>query len=404
MVINVEEEASAASCAWPELTQNIDAWDLPGLSLHRLMDELRDRGPVVPVRFMDAPAFLITQYRALQEVFKDTEQFPPHLSYELGLAPVIGESFQSMSGDRHRFYRKLATPMFRPRMVEQIDSALLREVADELIDEFALDGEVDLVAQFTERYPFRVIARLLGIPRAAQAQFATWAIGVLQFHWTPEEALRCRDELWAYLDPVIDERIVKPQDDVISQLLHDELDGVRMTREQVKAHIGLMFSAGSSTTHDSIGNLLYGLLTAKHAWQRVRQDADLRDAAIEEALRWEPAVSILPRMSRTDAAIRYADTEIPAGSFILMGICSANHDPEVFDRPHEFDITRDSGDKLTFGHGPRTCPGMHLARRELRETLDLLLERLPGLELLRAEEAAPTGTIFRHPKQLCCRF
>lgn len=383
---------------------DIDQWQLPGLLLHERFDTLREQGPVVPIRFMGADAWLITRHAELEQAFKDTENFPPHASYKLGIEPLIGETFQSMEEERNRFYRKLATPTFRPRQVERIDCSMLADVAHELIDKFVAQAEVDLTTAFTERYPYIVIARLLGIPRDEEEKFARWVVGILKFNWDPVEAIKCRDELWAYLDPIIEQRREQPEDDVISQLIHDELDGVRMTTEQVKSHIGIMFTAGSSTSHDSIGNLLYGLLTTGNNWREVVADPGLRDNAIEEALRWEAAVSILPRLSRGDRVVSFAGVDIQPNSFVMMGIAAANHDPAVFDEPHRFDIYRDSGKKITFGHGPRTCPGMHLARRELRVTLDTLLDRLPNLRLLESEKAAPTGTIFRNPPELLCRL
>jgi cytochrome P450 len=87
-----------------------------------------------------------------------------------------------------------------------------------------------------------------------------------------------------------------------------------------------------------------------------------------------------------------------------MGIAAANHDPALYDDPHRFDIHRRSPKKMTFGHGVRLCPGMHLAKKEIRVALDALLERLPNLKLTEPELSAPTGTIFRQPKQLRCRF
>jgi len=377
---------------------------LPGMALHRLLDSFREQAPVVPVSFLGTPAWLITRQTELEAAFKDTDSLPPHRAYLSGIAPLIGENFQSMEGDRHRLFRKLATPTFRPRQIEKMDFNMLAEVADELIDTFIKDGEADLVSQFTERYPYIVIARLLGIPRDAEAQFADWVVAILNFSVDQERAFKCRDELWAYLDPVIEERISKPKEDVISQLIHEEVDGVRMNMAELKSHIGIMFSAGSSTTHDSIGNLVYGLLNTKDYWQQVRDNPDLRDHAIEEGLRWEPAVSFLPRISKEHESINIGGVEIQPDSLVLMGIAAANHDPVLYQNPHDFDLFRDSPNKMTFGHGPRTCPGMHLARKELRVTLDHLLERLPNLELLEPEKSAPSGTVFRNPKQLKCRF
>ena len=136
----------------------------------------------------------------------------------------------------------------------------------------------------------------------------------------------------------------------------------------------------------------------------MRNNPDLRENAIEEALRWEPAVSFLPRISKMSGATPFAGVDIQPNSFVIMGITAANHDPAVYDEPHRFDIFRASPKKMTFGHGVRLCPGMHLARKEIRVALDAVLERLPNLELIQAERSAPCGTIFRQPKQLLCKF
>lgn len=387
-----------------QLSKDFSTWQLPGMEMHEFMDALRAEGPVAKMLFHGTPAYLVVGHEALLRSFKDTESLPPERAYQIGIAPLIGENFQSMSGERHRLYRKLATPTFRPKMVEKVDSSLMTDVADELIDEFINGDEVDLVEKFTLRYPYIVIARLLGIPRDEEQKFADWVVGLLHFSTDPDRAYECRDELWSYLDPVIEDRRKNPKDDVISQLIHDDVDGVKMDDALLKSHIGIMFSAGSSTTHDSLGNLLYGLLTTGE-WGRVRDNPDLRDRAIDEALRWEPAVSFLPRVTKAGEPSLIEGVEIPADTFVFMGISAANHDPDCFDEPHLYSIERDDVAKsMTFGHGPRMCPGMHLARMNLRTTLDRLLFRLPGLELVSEVGAAPRGTIFRHPESLLCRF
>jgi cytochrome P450 len=399
-IASAESEDSATAV----LQRDVVKWELPGIQLHTLLDRLRAQAPTVPVKFMGMPSWLITRHAELQQVFRDIESFPPERAYKFGIEPLIGETFQTMSGDRHRFYRKLATPTFRPRMVEKLNFTMFADVANDLIDSFIEDGEADLVTQFTERYPHTIIARLLGLPRHEEQRFARWVVGILNFKKDPARARECRDELWTYLDPVVEDRRKNPQDDVISQLVHDEVDGIGLTAEQVKSNVAIMFTAGSSTTHDSIGNLVYGLATTEDYWEQVRENPELRENAIEEALRWEPAVSFLPRLSQTGRATPFAGVEIPPNSFVIMGIAAANHDPSVYDDPHRFDIFRKSPMKMTFGHGVRLCPGMHLAKKEIRVSLDTLLERLPNLTLTQPESAAPTGTIFRQPRQLHCKF
>ena len=156
--------------------------DFPGMVLHNLMDTLREQAPIVPVHFLGGPAWLITRHDELEAAFKDTDNLPPHRAYLASIATLIGENFQSMEGDRHRLFRKLATPTFRPRQVEKMDFDMLADVADELIDTFIKDGQADLVSQFTQRYPYIVIARLLGIPRDAEQEFAGWVVGLLDFN------------------------------------------------------------------------------------------------------------------------------------------------------------------------------------------------------------------------------
>ena len=386
------------------LSVDFDTWQLPGMELHKLIDNLRMQGPVVPVSFLGAPSWLINDHNHVALGFRDNDNFPPDTPYKIGIEPVIGETFQSMAGDRHRFFRKLATPTFRPRSVERMDSNILAEVANELIDSFIDHEEVDLVSVFTQRYSFAVIASLLGIPKEEQQQFYRWVMAILRFRSNPENAIACRNELWDYLDPVIADRRKNPKDDVISNLIHDELDGMRMTDDQIKSHVGIMFTAGSSTTHDSLGNILYALLANNGSWERVKKNPELRPLAIEETLRWEPAVSMLPRMSHPENAIEFGGVTIEPNTFVLFGICGANHDASVFNKPHDYQIGRNVESMMTFGPGPRMCPGMHLARKELSVTLDLLIERLPNLFLLDREKSQPCGTIFRSPKQLVCRL
>ncbi len=369
-----------------------------------MLDRLRELGPLVRIRFGGSPAWLTTCEDTLAAAFRDAESLPPPLVYRAGIEPLIGETFQSMDGERHRLFRRLATPSFRPRALDRLDDTIFVEVAHELIDRFADDGHADLVRQFSEKYPHIVIARLLGLPRDEEDRFASWVVGILDFSGNPTRAVQCRDELWTYLDPVIEDRLAKPRDDVISHLLHADEDGVRMTSAQVKSHVALMFSAGAATTHDSIGNLIYGVASSDGCWERLRAEPELRRGAIEEALRWEAAISFLPRLTRPDRSIELAGTTIEPSTFVIMGIAAANHDPAVRENPHAFDIMRPPDRTMTFGYGERSCPGMHLAKKEIRVTLDALLERLPGLRLSDPEAAAPCGTIFRHPELLEVSF
>jgi cytochrome P450 len=188
---------SASELTKSALRQDLDLWRLPGQELHDVLDVLRRQALVVPVTFLGMPCWLITDHETLVTAFRDNDDFPPHTPYKFGIEPVIGETFQTMESDRHGFFRKLATPTFMPRSVDRIDSTMLVDVADELIDTFIKKNEVDLVSAFTRRYPFTVIARLLGIRREEEEQFHHWATTILSFRSNPKESFKSRDEFWA---------------------------------------------------------------------------------------------------------------------------------------------------------------------------------------------------------------
>jgi len=147
-----------------------------------------------------------------------------------------------------------------------------------------------------------------------------------------------------------------------------------------------------------MGNMLSTLLRRPELLERAYKDETFRGSIVHEILRWEGPLATLPRLAPKDT--RLAGVPIPAGTFLLFGLASANRDPRVFDDPDTFDPTRDPQDILTFGFGNKFCPGSHLARRELLTALNVLLERLPGLHLIDEDGADPEGAVLRHPRHL----
>ena len=372
----------------------------PGDQLHHTLRGLREQAPVMPVRFAGQPAMLITGYEELAQAFRDNARFPPADAYRITIEPVQGLTFQTMEDEQHRLYRNLATPAFRSRAVSAMEHEGLAKIAHELLDRLAGVRRADLAAEFTHRIAFLVISRMLGIPIQREEAFRDWAVGFLEFPRDPERSRRCAEQITGYLQPIIAQRRAEPRDDVISALVLADAGGHRLTDEEILAHIRLLFSAGASTTTDALGNLLYALLSERERWERLRADPGLRENAIEELLRWETPVAVLPRLSGAQS-VEFGGTEIPPATFCLFAIAAANRDPAVFARADCFDMDRDSHRKLlSFGPGPRLCPGLHLARRQLQVALDVLLERLPDLCLLDRTAAVPRGAILRGPASL----
>ncbi|MGI9591329.1 MAG: cytochrome P450 [Myxococcota bacterium] len=365
---------------------------LPGEALHRALAELRRRGPVVPVTFGGRPAWLILGHAELTQAFKDEAAFPAGEQYRRTIEPIQGRTFESMDGEEHHRVRQLATPAFRSRAIERWEATGLRALAHELVDGFARESQVDLVQCFTRRLAFLVITRMLGIPSEREQEFVGWAQGILSFD---RAAARAFSE---YALPVVAERRREPREDVISELVRSELDGRRFSDEEILSHVRLLFSAGATTTHDALGSMVYALLRHPEALETVRAEPARLGDAVEELLRWETPVANLPRVTLTGATL--AGVEIPPEGLALFGITGANRDPEIFDEPDRFLLGRDTKRKLSFGLGSHSCPGLHLARKEIRVATEVLLERLPRLALADEPAARPRGTTIRGPAAL----
>ena len=161
----------------------------------------------------------------------------------------------------------------------------------------------------------------------------------------------------------------------------------------------LLFPTGGETIHGALGNLLYALLTTEGAWERICREPDRIDAAVAEALRWESSVAVLPRMSRSED-IEFAGVSIPADSWVLFAAAAANRDPACVTDTDSFDIDRTQPPNLTFGRGPKSCPGSHLAKKNMGVAIQVLAERLPSIRLTDAEAAVPRGSVLRCPNAL----
>jgi cytochrome P450 len=390
------------------LTRDLESVDfgldaMPGAELHALLRAFRERGAVAPTRFLGIPSFVITGHAALLEAFADVEHIPPHRMYEVSFEGAIGKSFISMADpEQHRTYRRLATPAFRSRAIERYEREGLAALAGELIDALEGRGEFDLIEDFTARFPYLVITRLLGLPRDREDAFHEWAVALLRFRDDPIAAKKASEELTDFLAPIVEARRREPQDDVISELVAARVDGRGLTDEEVFSHVRLLIPTGGETVHGSLSNLLYALFSHPDAFDSLRRDPARIPAAVDEALRWETPIAVLPRMSGSEP-FTMQGVEIPPDSWILFGIAGANRDPAVFTDPDRFDIDRSELGSLTFGRGVKSCPGMHLARKDMSVALQVLMERMPDLELVDAEAAIPRNTVLRRPEALRVR-
>lgn len=369
---------------------------LAGNDLHQALAAARERGPLVEVTFYDEPAFLITQFAPLREYFGSQDEFPGGVIYEFSTKPHIGNTLINVDGPLHNSYRHVAMPFFRSRATARFVDDELTPLAHEVIDRFAGNGEADLAAEFAQVLPFWSISRKLGLPRGSEEKQRAWALDLLSYPSNPEGALQAAAEVTEFLAPVVEQRRAEPRDDVISNLLSSEHDGLVFTDEEVYSHVRLLYAVGATTTSDGLSTVLHRLLTEPGLLDRARVDRAALNGIVHESLRCEPPVSVLPRLAPNGG--RFADVDLPRGATVLCGIASANRDIAVFDRPNLFDPDRPESEILTFGFGSKFCPGMHMARQQILAAVDVLIDRLPELTVVEASE--PKGGVLRRVESI----
>lgn len=373
---------------------------LPGAALHELLARAREADGLAETTMLGMPARVVARFADLKELLADAAQFPGGESYQFMVEPAVGRTFISMDGDEHDTYRRLATPAFRSRRVTTFVDAELVPLAHEIVDRFADRGEADLVAQYARVLPLWAISRKLGLPMGSEERQRAWTAALLSHPVDPVPAERAKDEVAEFLAPILAARRQQPGDDVLSHLLAPRPDGARLTDEEIVNHVRLLYVVGAATTSDGLGSLLYHVLTRPHLAARARAEPALCERLVLESLRFEPPVSVLPRLAPSGGTL--CGETIAPGTLLLCAIAGANRDPAVFDDADRFESDRDLRETLTFGFGSKFCPGAHLARRQMAAALAVLLERLPGLEVLDASE--PAGTVLRTSRSVRARW
>jgi cytochrome P450 len=341
-------------------------------------------------------------YDECQTVLTHPDTFSSSIYQEV-MGPVMGRTLLELEGAEHRASRALVSPSFRTALLERWRSELVEVVVHELIDRFAPRGRAELAREFTFAFPVQVIARIMGLPRQDYVRFQRLSIELLNVVYDWDCGLAASASLKAYFTEVLAERRRNPQDDLISTLAESEIDGTRLTDDEIFAFLLLILPAGVETTYRASGNLLVALLTEPALMAALRADRSMLRAAFEEGLRWEPPITTVVRRAVRDCEL--GGVAIPAGTHISVSVAAANRDPTRYPDPDRFDPTRRNIAHLTFGGGPHLCLGMHLARMEAAVAINALLDRLPDLRL---DSNVPpphvVGVAFRSPVTLPVEF
>jgi len=339
----------------------------------------------------ERPSFTLLRYDDCADALRDEQTFTSSGYVDL-MGPVMGRTILEMAEPEHRRHRGLAGHAFRQKTLTRWETELIGPLAQEMIDVFAPRGHAELVRELTYPFPVQVIARILGLPHEDYQYFQALAFTLTSVGEGYENASKASAELAEYLGPIVAERRAEPADDLISEIAAAEIDGERLDDDEIVSYLRLLLPAGSETTYCSIGSLLFALLTNADQLDEVRNDRALVGPAIEELLRWEPAVPFIPRWTARDVTV--AGIHIPAGSQVTIGLGVANRDETRFPDPDRFDIHRPEQQHLAFAFGPHMCLGMHLARMEMRLVLNAVLDRLQDLQLA----PGPPGSDIADPR------
>ncbi|WP_019875854.1 cytochrome P450 [Sporichthya polymorpha] len=319
--------------------------------------------------------------------------------------PAEGEVEQllHLDGAEHVRVRRIANKALPKRFMLHCQP-WVEEIARELLTPHLGSGGFDLVPALSQPLPAIVFFRLLGIPEFDRERFISWADDAVEHSHRSEEP-PSHPEFVAYARERIEHVRAHPGEDILSSLVHTEVNGQRLTDDELVAMVRILIVAGTETTANAISTLFHQLLSRPELWEKVKADESLRAVAVEEALRIDPPLAWIPRIAA--AATEIAGVEIPAGCVVAVNLASANHDPTHYADPHTFrlDRSKDEPTPVTFGFASHFCIGAPLAKVELRGALNTVLDLFPDLHLPADYEWKPRGPVMmRGAKTLPVRF
>jgi cytochrome P450 len=344
------------------------------------------RSPV-PLRYLRVPAgafmgqrtplyaWALLRHADALAVIRDTTTFSSHINEVHQAVPKL--SIIHDDPPHHTHLRRLVNKAFSAPRVASLAQGIGRLV-NELLDA-AGKGPVEFMSAYAIPLPMRVIAKMLGIPEEDYPSFRRWSEASISYIGTSaEERDQKAQELKSYLDRAIASRRAQPTEDLLSALVHAEIEGAMLSDAEVRSFATVMLIAGNETTTNLLGNMMAILADRPQLWRRARADRSLVEPIIEEVLRYESPVQRLPRV--TTRPVRIGGVEIGAGEIVDIFHGAANRDPEVFEDPDSFRPERPTNHQhIGFGHGIHFCLGALLARLETRITLNAFLDRFQRL-------------------------
>ena len=376
----------------------------PSLSLYQLLDpavladpyplyrRLREHDPVHWDAFLHA--WVVTDYENVLTVlhkFSADRTPAPNQIKAMGLntlepiAQMMTKQMLFMDAPTHTRLRKLCSAAFTSRSIERLRSQIV-DIANNLIDKVCGDGRMDIIEDFAAPMPAIVTAQLLGVPTEDHGQLKAWSADFAEmlgnFQHNPDRAgrvLRSVQEMTAYFRSAIRDQTKAPREGLIHSLMTAEVDGGRLTEEEVIANTIVTMVGGQETTTNLIGNGLLTLLRNPAQLAELRDDPGALESGVEELLRYESPSQHTARLAPDD--VMMGGKLIRKRDAVMAVMAAGNRDPKRFADPDRLDLKRENTRHLAFGWAAHFCFGAPLARMEGQIAFSTLLRRLPELAL-----------------------
>ena len=328
----------------------------------------------------------------IREVLQDWQ----HFSNDRGRDPRYGGGATGgliplfMDPPDHGKYRALLAPVFSPKNIDAVEQSLF-SLSSELIDAFADKGECDFMQAYARPFPVIVFMRFMGMPMAERDQFVEWEHQIFQGK-TPEDRRAAAMAVAAYMYNLCEEKRRNPTDDILSALVRSDVDGQPIAPDKLAGMCMLLYMAGLDTVAAGLGHTFRYLAEHPKLQRRLRARPELIPDAIEESLRYH---SWIPTGRLCVEDIDFHGAPMKAGDWVQTLLYGASNDPAEAPDPGQFQVPREPNRHFAFGAGVHRCAGSHLARREMRIGVRMLLERL-------GEFRVKPGAALRYDGGLVC--
>ncbi len=362
---------------------------------HEWFTYLRNNAPVHHHSEPAGPGFWVfTKHEDVIAIGRDAKHFSSDQARGgvVGLEEVDidmnwegGQLMLTMDPPPHTRHRRLVNRGFTPRMIGMLE-AHIRDVTNKILDDALAKGQVDFVVDVASELPLQVIAELMGVPMEDRHKVFDWSNRMIgsedpEYSVSAEHVQEAQIEMFMYAQALADRKRNDPQDDIISKLLSADIDGDQLSEMDFNLFFLLLAVAGNETTRNAISHGMNAFLENPDQYQRLVDNPDLIDSAIEEILRWASPVMYFRRNVTAD--LDYKGHQLKEGDKVSIWYVSANRDEDVFEDPFRFDIGRQPNDHIAFGGGgPHHCLGANLARMELKLFFEELAKRVPRVDAL----------------------